>query len=71
MMSMIKKYKWTLILTGIVTLSPILFGVLFWNQLPQEIPTHFSGAGNTPDMGWNQREPYRLHGLESYQEQEI
>ena len=29
MMSMIKKYKWTLILTGIVTLSPILFGVLF------------------------------------------
>ena len=64
MMSMIKKYKWTLILTGIVTLSPILFGVLFWNQLPQEIPTHFSGAGNTPD-GWSSR-PVAVFGLPAF-----
>ena len=64
MMSMIKKYKWTLILTGIVTLSPILFGVLFWNQLPQEIPTHFRGAGNTPD-GWSSR-PVAVFGLPAF-----
>lgn len=61
MMSMIKKYKWTMILTGIVTLSPILFGIFFWNQLPGEIPIHFSGAGNIPD-GWSSR-PVAVFGL--------
>lgn len=61
MMSMIKKYKWTLILTGIVTLSPVLFGILFWSQLPGEMPTHFSGAGNIVD-GWSSK-PVAVFGL--------
>ncbi len=44
-----KHIKWkTLIITSLVTLVPILFGVLFWNQLPDVIATHFGISGN-PD----------------------
>ena len=44
---MLKENKKTLIITGIVTLLPILIGVIFWNRLPDEMATHFgtnSGA---------------------------
>lgn len=61
MISMIKKHKWTLLLTSIITLSPILFGIIFWNQLPQEMPTHFSGAGNVAD-GYSSK-PVAVFGL--------
>ena len=33
--------------------SPILIGLLLWNQLPAKLPTHFS-TGNTPD-GWSSK----------------
>ena len=48
MIKMIKSYKRTLLATSLLALSPVLVGLLLWNRLPAQIPTHFSGA-NTPD----------------------
>ena len=31
---MMKKYKWSLLLGSLLSLSPILIGLLLWNQLP-------------------------------------
>ncbi len=44
-----KKINWkTLIITCIVTLIPILIGIIFYNQLPEQIPVHFN-INNQPD----------------------
>lgn len=48
-----EKYKWSLLLGSLLSLSPILIGLLLWNQLPAKLPTHFS-TGNTPD-GWSSK----------------
>lgn len=45
---MIKKYLKTLVITSIITLLPIIFGIIYWDVLPDEIATHF-GANGTPD----------------------
>lgn len=45
-----KKY-W--LLTSIVTLLPILLGLLLWDKLPEKIPTHF-GIDGAAD-GWGSR----------------
>lgn len=45
-----KKYRKTLILSGIVTLLPMLIGFLLWNRLPGTFATHWGPNGN-PD-GW-------------------
>lgn len=42
---MIKKNLKTLILTSVIILLPILLGLLFWNALPEQIPTHWNAAG--------------------------
>ena len=48
-----KKYKKTIVITSIFILLPILIGVLLWNQLPNEVATHF-GANGEPD-GWSSK----------------
>ena len=48
-----KEYKKTMIITSIVILLPILVGLLLWEQLPEEIATHFDFEG-TPN-GWTSR----------------
>ena len=48
-----KKYKGTLILTSIIILLPMLIGVLLWNQLPEEMATHFDMNG-VPN-GWSSK----------------
>ena len=35
---MMKKYKWSLLLGSLLSLSPILIGLLLWNQLPAKLP---------------------------------
>lgn len=45
---MLKKYKGTIILTSVITLLPIIAGLILWDRLPTEIATHF-GTGNQPD----------------------
>ncbi len=48
-----KVSKKTLVLTCIVILLPMLLGIFFWNQLPEEIATHFGSEG-TPN-GWSSK----------------
>ena len=43
---MIKKNKKLLILTSIVTLIPVVIGLLLWNRLPEQIPSHWDINGN-------------------------
>ena len=48
-----KKYKKQLILSSIVILLPIVFGLLLWNQLPDTFATHW-GVDGQPD-GWSSK----------------
>jgi len=50
---MIKKNKWSILLTSIIILLPALFGLAFWNDLPEQMTTHW-GADGTAD-GWSGR----------------
>ena len=42
---MIRKYLKVLIVTSVVLLLPILAGVVLWEQLPEQIPTHWNLQG--------------------------
>ena len=44
-MENIKKYKITIIITTLITLLPILFGLIAWNRLPEQIATHWGADG--------------------------
>ena len=50
---MIKKNLKVLILTTIVMLLPILAGLILWNQLPEQMPTHWNAAGEID--GWSSK----------------
>ena len=50
---MIKNNKWKLIISSLIILLPIVFGLIFWNQLPERIATHW-GPNGDPD-GWSSR----------------
>lgn len=45
---MIKKNLKTIIVASVITLSPIVIGLILWDKLPNEIATHF-GTNGTPD----------------------
>ena len=47
---MIKKNKWHLLFSSIVILLPIVFGLIFWNNLPEELTTHWGADGQAD--GW-------------------
>lgn len=42
---MFKKYLPLIIITSLLTLLPMLFGILAWNKLPDPMPTHFNYSG--------------------------
>ncbi len=48
-----KQYKKRIIITSMITLLPILVGVLFWNRLPDTVATHF-GSNGVAD-GWSSK----------------
>ena len=50
---MIKKNKVTLILTTLILLCPMLIGLLLWNQLPDQIPSHWNIHGEID--GWSSK----------------
>ena len=50
---MIKKNLKTMIITSIIILLPIVLGVMLWDQLPEQIATHFNANG-VPD-GWSSK----------------
>lgn len=43
-----KKYKWQLLISSVVILLPMLFGVILWEQLPAMMVSHW-GAGGVAD----------------------
>ena len=47
---MIKKYWKMLVITTLVTLLPMVAGVILWNQLPEQLPAHWNMAGEVD--GW-------------------
>ena len=57
---MIKKNLKTLIITSIIILLPILAGLYLWNQLPEQIPTHWNAAGEVD--GWSSK-AFAVFGL--------
>ena len=50
---MFKNNKIKLIISSLITILPIFIGLILWNQLPEQIVTHWSFEG-TPD-GWSSR----------------
>ena len=48
MILMIKKHIKTIIITSILILAPMLVGIILWDKLPAQVPTHF-GVNNQPD----------------------
>ena len=57
---MIKKNLKVLIITSIILLLPILAGVILWNQLPEQMPTHWNAAGEID--GWSSK-AFAVFGL--------
>ena len=43
---MIKQNKKLLILTSLIMLVPIVIGMLLWNKLPEQVPSHWDINGN-------------------------
>lgn len=50
---MIKKNLKVLIVTSIVILLPVLAGLLLWNKLPEQMPSHWNAAGEID--GWSSK----------------
>lgn len=57
---MIKHNRWTLLASSILILLPIVFGLVFWNRLPEQMPTHWGIDGTV--NGWSSR-PFAVFGL--------
>ena len=57
---MFKQYKKTLIAASVLTLVPVVIGLLLWNKLPDQIPTHF-GVDNAAN-GWSSK-PMAVFGM--------
>lgn len=57
---MMKKYKFTIVLTTLITFLPILVGLVLWNRLPDKIATHFD-MNNTAN-GWSSK-PFAVFGI--------
>jgi len=50
---MLKNHKWKWLLSSIVILLPMLLGLVFWNKLPEVMPTHWGFDGKAD--GWGSR----------------
>ena len=48
---MIKKHWKLLVITSVMTLLPILAGMILWNQLPEQMPMHWNAAGEIDGWG--------------------
>lgn len=50
---MIKKNRWRLLFSSLVILLPILFGLIVWKKLPEQMVTHWGTDGSAD--GWSNR----------------
>jgi uncharacterized membrane protein len=57
---MIKKNMRKMILTSLLILLPVIAGLMLWNDLPEQIATHW-GANGEPD-GWTGK-PFAVFGI--------
>ena len=57
---MIKKNLKTLIISSVIILLPILAGLILWDQLPEQIPSHWNVDGEVD--GWSSK-PFAVFGL--------
>ena len=57
---MIKKYKRTLIITSLMLLIPVIVGLLLWNKLPEQVPSHWGIDGEVD--GWSSK-TFTVFGL--------
>lgn len=48
---MLKKYLPKILISIIITLLPIVFGVIMWDKLPEQVATHFNAAGEADGYG--------------------
>lgn len=48
-----KVSKRKLIITSVIILLPVIFGLVMWNQLPDPMPTHFGADGQAD--GWSSK----------------
>lgn len=55
-----KKHLPVLIITSLIILLPIVAGLLLWNQLPNQIPTHWNASGQVD--GWSSK-AFAVFGL--------
>lgn len=49
----IEQNKWGLLMSSIVILLPIIVGLIFWNELPEQMATHWGIDGDAD--GWGSR----------------
>lgn len=49
---MLKKNKWKILISSILIILPVFIGIIFWNQLPDTMATHWGADGN-PDGTMN------------------
>lgn len=45
------KRKTMIFLTSMIIFVPMIVGLIFWNQLPEELPIHFNSAGVADNWG--------------------
>ena len=57
---MIKKNLKLLMITSVAILLPILVGVILWDRLPEQIPSHWNAAGEVD--GWSKK-PFAVFGM--------
>lgn len=50
---MAKKHKMLILITSVVVLLPIFVGLALWNQMPDQIATHFGADGQAD--GWSSK----------------
>lgn len=46
MIELIKKHKWKLLISSILTVSPMLFGIIVWEKLPEQLALHWGIDGS-------------------------
>ena len=57
---MTKKNWKVLLITSVAILLPMLAGVILWNQLPEQIPSHWNAVGEVD--GWSSK-PFAVFGM--------
>lgn len=50
MRDFLNKHKWTLVITSVIILLPIVVGLFLWDKLPEQVPFHWGVNGEVD--GW-------------------